>query len=485
MLRNQAERALAVVGWGAWLALVGWRLTTVPGMHMDEGWNIMAAHGQALPDNPLSGMTAYSGPFPRWLLSALGSHAGIGALRGTAVLANAVTLFLVGRILQRLVPREALRGWALPLIATTPVWLVTTRHALEVLAFSPLLSVLGLYLLMRQTRWAAFAAGVSWGLLVYNHLIGICFPVAVAIAWLLVYWRRPPIFALPLFGGLLVGLGPRLLSIALYHDHALEGSAAKYGLAKAYADLRWLPKVFWETLTGDNVFLRYVGNISVEVWPYWSLALLLLVPWLWRPLALPRPVLMAFACSLCCAVLAALVAPYLAVRFLLLPIVFLAAGVALLGAAAIAHDARWRWWVRGTAALLVSAQLFYMFANFYLPWQRNDLHFAFFFLGDRSPRTTSEGFLPKDELARFVRSLDPLPEQIIAPSTLERSLHALLIDLNIHFADPVEVTDLSPRTIHIDYLRRELPWQDCVRTPVGKKCFEQVEQVAEYYLVGR
>ncbi|MEY4543925.1 MAG: hypothetical protein RL685_120 [Pseudomonadota bacterium] len=451
---------------------------------MDEGWSIISAHGQWPPDNPLSGMTAYSGPFPRWLLAALGDQAGIGALRGISVLCNALALLLAGRLLQRLLPAEALRGWALPLLATTPVWLVCTRHALEVLAFMPLLCVLGLYLLMLRKPWAAFAAGVSWGLLIYNHLIGICFPAAVFVAWFTVYWRRPPIAWLPLLGGFLLGLGPRLISVALYHDHALEGSAANYGFARALLDLPWLPGIFWDTFTGRNVFLRYVGQVTVQVWPYWLLALLLLIPWLRQPLKIPRHVWMSLGCSVCFTLFAALVAPYFAVRFLLVPIVTLVAAVVQLAAATIVQHPRWRWLARGTVAALIAAQLCYVFVNFYRPWQKSDLQFAFFHLGDRSPRTTSEGFLPKHELARYLRQLDPPPQQIIAPSTLERPLHALLIDLPIHFADPVEVTDATLRSVHVDYLRRELPWQDCIHTAAGKMCFDTVEQTAEFFFVG-
>ena len=70
---------------------------------------------------------------------------------------------------------RAPRVWALPLIATSPVWLIVTRTGIEVGMFTPLLGVLGLYLLMLRTPWAAFGAGVSWGLLVYNHLIGLSF----------------------------------------------------------------------------------------------------------------------------------------------------------------------------------------------------------------------------------------------------------------------------------------------------------------------
>lgn len=457
----------------------------MPGMHMDEGWNIVAARGLWAPDNPLSGMTAYSGPFPRWLLAAFGSLGGLWVLRGASVVCNAAALMLIGRMLRRLFPSGVSWGWALPLIATTPVWLVTVRHSLEVLAFTPLLSILGLYLLMRRERWAAFAAGVSWGLSIYNHLIGACFPASVAIAWLLSYRRRPPVAWGHLLAGFAVGLGPRLLAFALYHEHELEGSAAQYALDAAVADLKWLPGALWDTLTGQDVFLRYVGAVYVEVWPYWLLALVLLIPFVRAPLAVPRHVGFTLLCSLCFAVLATLEAPYLAVRFLLLPVIGLAACAAQLGAAAIERDPRWSYLVRSTAGVLVASQLFYLFGNFYLPWQRGDLQFAGFFLGERSPYTTSEGFLPKQALVRYLRALDPPPEQIIAPASLERPLRALIDDPQITIHNPVETTDTSLQTVYADYRRGDLPDVHCIRTGGGRMCFHHMEAVGKYFMVGR
>jgi hypothetical protein len=454
-------------------------------MHMDEGWNIVAARGLWAPDNPLSGMTAYSGPFPRWLLAAFGSHAGLWVLRGASVVCNAAALLLIGRMLRRLFPTGASWGWALPLIATTPVWLVTVRHSLEVLAFTPLLCILGLYLLMLQKRWAAFGAGVSWGLSIYNHLIGACFPPSVAIAWLLVYRRRPPVAWAHLLAGFIVGLGPRLLAVALYHDHQLEGSAAKYALDAAVADLKWLPGALWDTLIGQTVFLRYVGAVYVEVWPYWLLALALLIPFVRAPLSVPRHVGFTLLCSLCFAVLATLEAPYLAVRFLLLPVIGLAACAVQLGAAAIERDHRWSYLVRTTAGLLVATQLFYLFGNFYLPWQRGELQFVNFFLGDRSPWTSSEGFLPKQALVRYLRALEPPPEQILAPASLARPLRAMLDDPRITILDPVEATDTSVPTVYAGYLRGELPTVYCVGTGGGRMCFHQIEAAGKYFMVGR
>ena len=42
-------------------------------MSMDEGWPMISVHGQWPPENPLSGMTFYSGPFPVLLIELFGS----------------------------------------------------------------------------------------------------------------------------------------------------------------------------------------------------------------------------------------------------------------------------------------------------------------------------------------------------------------------------------------------------------------------------
>jgi hypothetical protein len=483
--RSVAWALFQAVGWGLWLALVGWKLTSVPGLHMDEAWSIISARGQWEPENPFSGMTAYSGAFPRWLLMLTGTRHGVAVLRVTSVLANGTALVLSGLVLRRLYPREALRGWALPLLATTPIWLVTARHALEVLSFTPLLCFLSLYLLLRQRPWAAFGAGVSWGLLIYNHLIGACFPLSIALSWLVVYRKKPPVALGPLCLGFLVGLAPRLVAVALYHDRALEGSGAQYSFLRAAGDLEWLPRVLWDTLHGRTVFLRYVGFIAVRVWPYWLVSLLLLIPVLQKPHALPRPALMSLLAALGFAVAGTLEAPYMAVRFLVMPAIGVSMGAAMLGAAAIVRDSRWSKLVYLTAVVLVACNLFYLTADFYVPWQNRDFRLAHFFLGERSPRTTSEGFLPKEELVRYLRALSPPPEQIIAPSTIGRPLRALLGDTGIPVLDPMAATNRRLRTVYVDYTSGGVPKSWCVGTGGGKMCFRHVEKVDKNYLVCR
>jgi hypothetical protein len=475
--------ALAVAGGCAWLLLVGWRLTEVPGMHMDEAWTILAADYEWTPANPFSGLSPYSGPFPRLLLAAFPFADGLAVLRVASVVCNGIALVLLGLIFRRVYPQVAQYAWSLVLVATTPAWLAGLRLGFEVAMFTPLFAVLGLYLLMRQTPWAAFGAGLSWGLGMYNHPIGACFPLSVAVAWLVVHRRRPPVALVPLAGGLFAGLAPRFVALALYGSQRDLGFGVDYSFPAALRDLRSLPAELWETLHGRTVFLRYVGQVAVNVWPYWLLALLLLVPWVRAPRAFPRPALMALVVALSHAVFSTLEAPYIEVRFLLLALIGVGCFVALLGAGAVARDARWRALVYPVGASLALFQLFYMFCNYYRPWQRNELVSGQFWMGERSPGLRSDNFFPRTELVRHLRSISPPPEQIIAtPSSVSLALSVLLGDTDIRVTDPGNC-DRARRTVWVGYHSGEAPKTYCADTHVGNMCFRKPVLVDRYYIV--
>src|SRR5213596_1479598 len=98
-----------LLGAAVWLALVTWHLGSVPGLSMDEAWSVLSARGQWPADNPLSGMTSYAGPFPVLLLRLFGTGSSLLVLRGASVVANALMLVLLGRMLAELDPRARLR----------------------------------------------------------------------------------------------------------------------------------------------------------------------------------------------------------------------------------------------------------------------------------------------------------------------------------------------------------------------------------------
>lgn len=472
---------LGALGLALWLGLVTWQLAAVPGMSLDEAWTILSARGQWPPENPLSGMTSYAGPFPVLLLEWLGSEHGVWTLRAASVLGNGAALALTGCLLQRVHPGRAVALWGLPLLATCPVLLVVMRTGIEIVMFMPLLAVLGLYLIGQGSRPALFVAGLAWGLLVYNHVIGACFPIAAALAWRVVYRRWPALPLRPLLLGGLLGLAPRLVALALYH-RPLHGTAAKYSLLAALGDLRWLPSCLWRTWQGSTVYLRYVGRLAHEPWPYWLLAGVFVWPWRGRFRALPKPA--SFTLLLACfsAILVTLAAPYMAVRFFLVPILALTASLVSFGAAAIDADRRFRWPVVGSALLLTALNLFYCISNFHVPWRRRELAYTQFFLGDRSKRTGNWAFFPKDELARELLALSPPPEQVLTVPTLERPLRVLLEGEPIRVTLPPE-GDRQLRTVFVDYRKPDALGPHCVEVPGRRICFQEPRPIAEHFLL--
>jgi hypothetical protein len=467
---------------GIWLSLVTWRLETVPGMSMDEAWSILSARGQWAPDNPLSGMTSYSGPFPVLLLRLLGTTDGVWILRAASVVANAATLAVIGLGMHRMYPGRAHWAWALAMIATCPVWLIVMRTGIEVAMFMPLLVVLGLYCFMHRTPRMALFGGLSWGLLVYNHLVGVCFIIGIALAWLATYRRWPPILTRHALLGGLLGVAPRIVAVALYHDRPLQGSAAGYSLLPAIGDLRWVPLCLWRTLHGDAVYLRYVGRLAIEPWPYWLLAVAFVVPWLGRRRAAPRPPLFVLLSTLFSSVLLTLAAPYLAVRFFVLPVIGLAAASLLCAAAAVDEDRRWRWPMGATVLGISALNLFYGVSNFYRPWQAHELGYTKFFLGDRSKQTGNWAYYPKETLVRELLAVSPAPQQIVTVATLERPLRVLLDGSPIRVALPAN-SDPTLRSVFLDYDAPDRSDPRCVPFPGGERCLHRPVEIADYFLM--
>jgi hypothetical protein len=467
-----------------WLGLTCWRLTSVPGMAMDEGWSITSARGLWPPENPFSGMTAYAGPFPVLLLQLFGPDHGLVVLRGASVVANTAMLIAIWQLLRRFSPARAVPFWGLPLIASSPVWLASLRTGIEVTMFTPALAVCGLYAFTLRTRWSSFAGGIAWGLLVYNHLLGAFFIPAAAFAWLLCYWRLPPIAWGPALGGFALGIAPRLLAVWLYWGRPLEGSAGAYAFWTAVHDLRWLPKGLWETLLGETVYLRYVGHLAVGVRRYWALAPLLFVPWLWRLPSVPRYVWFTLVTALSFSMLATVGAPYMAVRFFVIPVVGLAVCTVFLAAATIGDRDQWAYLAHAVGIALLGATLFYDLANFYNPWRKNELAVSAFFLGERSANTGSWAFLPKEELVQALNELDPKPEQVFAPASLQRQLEAILHHTSMRAVD-TDAGDPELRTVYVQFVGGDSPDRVCFPVSGEKMCFQNAGTIARYYTLYR
>jgi hypothetical protein len=475
---------MAAIAAALWLALAAWRLDRVPGMSLDEAWSILSARGQWPPHDPLSGMTSYAGPFPVLLLRLLGTEQGVLVLRGASVIANGAAIVLIGMLLRRAYPGQSHVFWALPMIASCPVWLVVLRTGIEVVMFTPWLTLLGLYLLGSRARWAVFVGGLAWGLLVYNHVIGGCLALAIALAWRLAYRRWPALPLAPALAGFALGVVPRLVALALYNDRLIEGTAGEYSLRAALGDLRWIPICLWRTWQGDTVYLRYVGRMLHQPWPYWALGVVFVLPWVRRLRHVPPVARFLLLATLLSALLMTLAAPYIAVRFLILPVAGLTAFACTLGASAIDADRRWRWPVIVVALTLTGHNVGYAVGNFHLPWQRHELALTTFWLGDRSKHTGNWAYFPKEELVRELLSFEPAPEQIVTTPTLERPLRVLLDGWPVQVKLPSNA-DPALRSIYVEYRKPDALGPHCAEVPGGRLCFGAPAPIADYFLVYR
>jgi hypothetical protein len=475
---------LQVLGAAVWLGLVTWRLDLVPGMAMDEGWAIISARGQWAPANPLSGMSSYTGALPVLLLKLLGTKHGLLVLRGASVIAHAVLLVCVGLMLRGLYPRRVLAGWALPLIATTPLWLLSVRSGMEVMMFTAPFAVLGFYLLWRRTALSAFFAGVVWGLLVYNHVLGLWAVAAIVFAWLVVYRRWQPRAWWPALVGFGVGLAPRVLAMALYDNAQINDTAASLSLSAGFLDLAGMPSMFWSFLHGGPAYLRLVGRLAQQVLPYWVAGLAMFLPWLrhWR--AVPRAACFVLLGVLTLCFLTTLGVPYFEMRFWVLPVIGVPLVLVLLGAGAIVRDARWGYLVRPVAAALVACNLYYAWANFYQPWQSRELGMVAQRLGTRSPPIGSWHFLPKDELVRELSRLDPPPLQVVSPPSITRPLRALMDGLPMSLVTAGEANRKLP-SVYVDYRSSRMRPRMCFRVRKGNMCFSNPTIVDRHFVVYR
>jgi hypothetical protein len=482
LLRLAPDGALVLpaVAWAVWLGLVTWRLADVPGLDLDEAWYFLSAWGQTPRADPLSGMTRYSGVLPILVIEAFGRRAPWILLRLVGVSCNALALLVVHQWLRRRHPIRAIRGWAVPLLATTPVCLIFSRNATETAMLGPLLTVVGFFWLSLGKRWSPSAAGVVWGIAAYNHVLWAFVPISALGAWFAVYRRIPRVRWFALVAGLLAGGSPRWLSLLLYLGRPAGGPGETWQLGSAISDLPALPGVFWDFINGRTLYLRFVGHESVTVLPYWLAALGFAVPWLKVPWVLPRSVRVSLLTAFILTVTTALFSPLLACRYLIAPTFALAFALADLGAAAIARDAHWILLIRSSAAVLIATNLFYVSTNFLAPWATERIRITRFTMGKRNPSESNYPFLPRGPLLKALRKL--APQQILATPTLERPLRVLLAN------DPVRVclpSAMLPhlRTVLLAYQEGEVQRQLCVDAAIGQACFAKPIDVDGEYLI--
>jgi hypothetical protein len=174
----------------------------------------------------------------------------------------------------------------------------------------------------------------------------------------------------------------------------------------------------------------------------------------------------------------------MAVRFFLVPVLAITAFLVFLGAAAIERAAAWRWPVRVAALALTACNMFYLVADFMLPWQRGAFTLSTFALGERAASTNTWTYLPKERLAQDLAALTPPPQQVLTVPSLERSLRVLIELGPIRVRLPA-AAEAGLRSVFVDYEIGQSTEPYCVPVAWGSTCFADPAPISEWYRIYR
>ena len=145
--RNLLAIALGLVA----LQLVPF-LDTLPGLHGDEAWAGLRAHGVLDGQISVYGLTAYTGPVHQLLLvpvlETLGYH--VWALRSLTVFASLLSVWLFFGVVRRVFDAQ-LAGIAALVLASMPWFVLYGRSATEHFALNPVLALAATRCLLAAT----------------------------------------------------------------------------------------------------------------------------------------------------------------------------------------------------------------------------------------------------------------------------------------------------------------------------------------------
>ncbi|MCU0690377.1 MAG: glycosyltransferase 87 family protein, partial [Polyangiaceae bacterium] len=287
---------LAVV---ALLLPLGWALGSLPGLHGDEAWVLLAVRWIASGERPWNGMNDYTGPILAYLswpfMETLGVT--IGVARGLAVALNVGALLIVSWVARRVLRLQGAALLCVVAMATSPLFVVYARRAIELTAVIPLLVFGGIALVLRATLpsadecWPgrpshnaalfAFAGGFGVGFAAYTHVAGILLPFALGAACAIL-WRgrllRQAALWWALFG-LAVGAAPRWVQVLHAGPGSFETRLGQRDWSAVAEDLASLPGVLSGIIDGDLLYLRITGHMVMRVLPYASVVVVGLTLW--------------------------------------------------------------------------------------------------------------------------------------------------------------------------------------------------------------
>jgi hypothetical protein len=394
-------------------------LDRIPGVNGDEAWTLERINELERGLRPWNGMTFYvSGlhqyivwPFVEWL-----GRTPLAIRLPGAVLTLVAIGLVTATVLRRFGAPTALAAGLL--LATAPIQAKFGRFGTEVPALSPFFAAVAfaaLAALRRDRGWRdlllALLGGLALGLLTLNHIVLLPIPVTLGLVLLLAYRQR--FFTAPItyvaLAGYLIGVSRRiyeLTQLGMFEWWVKEGKPSDWA-----SDLLPMLHLLARTWDGALVYTRMTGENAVFVVPYPELALVaLFVLRVWArrqgdptPRTLDRVEAHALLGVLVTAGLTTRLAPHLSIRYAIIihtaiPVIFALLARPLLDSTI----ARVRRAGTGVLASVLVLNLFYLTANYYLPFLRHDGGISVFPVGTRLIETSSH-FARTDGLYRRLR----------------------------------------------------------------------------------
>ena len=277
--------------------LLLYQASSVTGLHPDEAWNFLRVAEISQGARPFQGMNSYTGPGFQYLLWPIFALFGatITTLRITCAFLGLGTLGLWIWLLTFADPRRLVGLRQGLVLATLPAFVLFSRFGTEITALVPFLCSLGLAMFWRaeiQERWPlAVGAGLAFALAAYTHVLVICFPASVAIAYLANTSKNDLRRKVPPLAAMLAAFAAVFLSFALlrfFKDPTRGGGGdglrvmASFVFTKeSWMDLRNLPSILVHLLDGSLLYQRFVGELRIPVWPWMSALALIACAGLW------------------------------------------------------------------------------------------------------------------------------------------------------------------------------------------------------------
>ncbi len=265
----------------------------VTGLHYDEALTILKSWMIDKGLRPLNGMVPYIGAIFHYLMWPLFEVFGykIEVMRLTSAAFNTLSVILAMILFKHFYPESKKHRYAGMLLCTLPAFVILTRFAAEIQALNLFLTLTGFLFIAKSVRLysgknpilgalVAGAGGFFIGLVVYNHIIGITIPAALLLSTVIVYRFNPFKKLLVWFMGVGFsgGIGVRIYQF-LFTEEISKWSekASESSLMTLLMDLPNLPFILNDTLNGELLYQRHVGDVAFKVIPYITIATFLII----------------------------------------------------------------------------------------------------------------------------------------------------------------------------------------------------------------